>query len=139
MPDPFFDDPFFDPFFGERGVEELQVSNIISKNTPLPCSKTDTFYTIGEGQRYVQCRVTQSADEETDPEFVQMILDNVELGPFPPGRPAQQPIEVTYSYDLDQTMHVKFTDVKSGMVFERTLELSDEVESTINVPDFRID
>ena len=122
----------------ELGSEDLRVSIIIPKNTPLPCSRSETFYTMSEGQKFVRCRVTQSGDEETDPDFVTIIMDDAQLGPLPPGRPAQQPIEITYSYDLDQTMHVKFLDVKSGMVFEDTLTLSDK-GSTINVPDFRID
>jgi len=122
----------------ELGTEDLRVSIIIPKNTPLPCSNTDTFYTRRAGQQYVNCRVTQSADMESDPDFVNIILEK-ELGPLPPGRPAQQPLEVTYSYDLNQTMHVKFLDVESGKVFEETLTLGDKKGSTISVPDFRID
>ena len=123
----------------ELGSEDLRVSIIIPKNTPLPCSRSETFYTVTEGQQFVHCRVTQSCNDETDPEFVTIIMEDAQLGPLPPGRPAQQPIEITYSYDLDQTMHVRFKDVSSGMVMERTLALGDKQSSTISVPDFRID
>jgi molecular chaperone DnaK len=122
----------------ELNQQDLRVSIIIPKNTQIPCSKTETFYTLVEGQEFVRCRVTQSGDEESDPEFVNTILDE-KLGPLPPGRPSGQPIEISYSYDLNQTMHVKFRDVKSGKTFEKTLELSDKFFSGTSVPDFRID
>jgi molecular chaperone DnaK len=122
----------------ELNTEDLRVSIIIPKNTPIPCAKSETFYTRVEGQLWVRCRVTQSADEESDPDFITVILDE-DLGPLPPGRPAQQPIEITYSYDLNQTMHVKFRDVKSGQTYEKTLELADSLVGTTSVPDFTID
>jgi len=120
----------------ELGSEDLRLSIIIPKNTPLPCSKTKTFYTMYEGQKFFRCRVTQSANEEDDPDFVTIIMDG-ELGPFPPGRAAQQPIEMTFSYDLDQTIHVRFRDVNSGMVL--TLTPGDKQGSITRVPDFRIE
>ena len=122
----------------ELNTEDLRVSIIIPKNTQIPCSKTETFYTRIEGQQFVRCRVTQSGDEESDPDFVNIILDE-QLGPLPPGRPPQLPIEISYSYDLNQTMHVKFKDVKSGKTYEKTLELAENVTSGTSVPDFRID
>ena len=33
---------------------------------------------------------------------------------LPPDRPAGQEVEVTYSYDENQTMHAVFKDVSSG-------------------------
>jgi molecular chaperone DnaK len=122
----------------ELNTEDLRVSIIIPKNTPIPCSRSETFYTLSEGQQYVRCRVTQSADEESDPDFVNIILDE-QLGPLPPGRPPHKPIEISYSYDLNQTMHVKFRDVESGKTYEKTLELSDDASNGTSVPDFRID
>jgi molecular chaperone DnaK len=122
----------------ELNTEDLRVSIIIPKNTQIPCSKAETFYTRVEGQQFVRCRVTQSGDQESDPDFVNIILDE-QLGPLPPGRPPQLPIEISYSYDLNQTMHVKFRDVKSGKTYEKTLELVDKFVSGTSVPDFRID
>jgi molecular chaperone DnaK len=122
----------------ELHTEALRVSIIIPKNSQIPCSKTQVFYTRVESQKFVRCSVTQSADEESDPDFVNMIMDE-QLGPLPPGRPPQQPIEITYSYDLNQTMHVKFRDVNSGHTYEKSLELTNKLVSGTSVPDFRID
>ena len=125
-------------FDDERGEVEQRVSIIIPKNTPLPCSRTETFYTSSENQRFVRCEVTQSASEETDPDFVNMIAD-IKLGPLPQGRPRSQPIEITYSYDINQTMRCKFLDVNSGMKNEIDLHPDDKISPTTSVPDFRIE
>jgi molecular chaperone DnaK len=82
--------------------------------------------------------VTQSASEETDPDFVNMIAD-FKLGPLPQGRPRSQPIEITYSYDINQTMRCKFLDVNSGMKEEIDLHPDEKISPTTSVPDFRIE
>lgn len=122
----------------ERDREEDQVSIIINKDTPLPVSKTERFYTRSPDQRAINLRITQAGDKETDPEFVNIILQE-EVGPLPPGRPPQQPLDFTYSYDLNQNMHVRIVDVNSGKEFNLSLTLTDPADMPVEVPDFRID
>jgi molecular chaperone DnaK len=94
---------------------------ILGKNTPLPCEASQTFYTLTQGQTELEVTVTQG--EDTDPEFVNKIATyKFEL---PPDRPAQQPVKVTYSYDVNQRMNCRFEDVESG----RKLEVDFEVGS----------
>jgi len=94
---------------------------ILGKNTPLPCEASQTFYTLTEGQTELEVTVTQG--EDIDPEFVNKIATyKFEL---PPDRPAQQPVKVTYSYDVNQRMNCRFEDVESG----RKLEVDFEVGS----------
>jgi molecular chaperone DnaK len=102
------------------GRIEITNSIILKKNTPLPCSNTETFYTTADGQIELDCTVTQSQFPETDPEFVN-VLDKAMFRGLPPGRPAGRPIEVTFSYDLNERMHCVFRDVESGMQHEATL------------------
>ena len=44
-------------------------SVIIEKNTPRPCSVTKSFYTVYEGQEGIDCVITSSSSNETDPKF----------------------------------------------------------------------
>jgi molecular chaperone DnaK len=127
------------PILHDNDVDEdgAIVRNIITKKTPIPCSKTETFYTKYANQQFVRIRVTQSADDESDPDFVSIIIDD-QIGPLPAGRPSGQPIEIMFNCNLNQTMHVKFRDVKSGRTYEKTLELVDKVVSGISVADYRI-
>jgi molecular chaperone DnaK len=121
----------------EDDPEDMRVSIIIPKNTPLPCSRTERIYTRFQNQRFVRLRVTHSASEETDPDFVNLIAD-IKLGPLPPDRSQGQPIEITYSYDIDQTMRCKFLDVNSGMKVEIDLH-PEKCSPTTSVPDFPIE
>ena len=103
------------PLDEETGRHTIRNTIILKKNTPLPCDVTQTFYTMSEGQTELQVTVTQGEDE--DPEYVNRIAtENFEL---PPGRSANRPIQVRYSYDVNQRMHCSFMDEDSG----RTLEV----------------
>ena len=114
------------PIDKETGRRVIQNRIILKKNTPLPCEATQTFYTVSQGQEKVEVTVTQG--EDSDPSYVNTIATHrFEL---PPNRPAERPINVTYSYDLNQRMHCKFEDVDSGRVLEVDVSLDqDEAES----------
>jgi molecular chaperone DnaK len=92
------------------GRESIRNSIIIPKNTPIPCSRTESFCTRIKGQTEIDCSITQG--EGDDPDFVNKISDgSLEL---PPDRPAGCEIRVTYSYDANQRMSCEFLDVDSG-------------------------
>jgi molecular chaperone DnaK len=110
------------PIDKETGRRIVQNRVILKKNTPLPCEATQTFYTVSEGQKRVEVMITQG--EDSDPAYVNRIATHgFEL---PPYRPAERPIKVTYSYDLNQRMHCKFEDVESGRVLEVDLSLNED-------------
>lgn len=103
------------PIDEETGRHVIRNSIILQKNTPLPCEATQTFYTMSDGQTELQATITQGEDE--DPDFVNKIA--TEIFELPADRPANQPIHVRYSYDVNQRMHCQFLDEGSG----RTLEV----------------
>jgi molecular chaperone DnaK len=95
-----------------RNEREVQNAVVILKGEPIPCSVTKSFYTSREDQRAVGCEVTESTSPETDLRFVKVIWKGtLEL---PPGRPAEQEIKVTFSYDENQVMKCSFLDVGTG-------------------------
>ena len=92
--------------------EQTCNSIIIPRDTKLPASITQTYYTIRENQTSVECTVTQSEGPEEDREFVNVIhQQDLQL---PPNRPKGQKIDITYSYDTSGVMHCTFFDVDSG-------------------------
>ena len=114
------------PIDEETGKHVIKNHIILTKNTPLPCEVTETFYTMTEGQTELQVNVTQGEGE--CPEYVnKMATHTLEL---PPDRAAKCPIKVTYSYDVNQRMHCKFEDVQSNEVFE--IELSVEEDTGVS-------
>jgi molecular chaperone DnaK len=95
-----------------RGIDEQVNAVLIEKGEKIPCSKTESFYTVHVGQQFVNCQVTESATRETNPQFVNIEWEGqLEL---PENRPADQEIRVTFSYDSNQTMKCSFLDVASG-------------------------
>ena len=95
---------------------------IIDRDAKLPVSVTKRYTTIVEGQEQLECSVTQSEGPEENKEFVNVIHN--EMLNLPKGRPANQPIDITYSYDESGKMHCMFTDVESGNSHE--IELTPE-------------
>lgn len=94
------------------GMQRLENTVLISKNEKIPCSVSQTFYTASDGQTAVLCRLTETTSAETDPQFAKVVWSgDLEL---PPGRPAGQPIVITYSFTPNQTMKCNFVDQASG-------------------------
>lgn len=120
-------------------AQETQNSIIINKGEKIPCSKTKSYYTTHANQTAVACTVTESRTEETDPDFVEVKLN--ESLKLPEGRPAQQEIQVTYSYTENQTMLCSFLDIQSGTKQDLTLSInsSESSNSEINIDDFKVD
>jgi molecular chaperone DnaK len=102
------------PLDEQTGRHVVRNTILLKKNTPLPCSTTQTFYTMAENQTELQVMITQGEDE--DPDFVNKIA--TEIFELPGGRPAGRPIRVEYSYDANQRMHCEFEDQESGRKLE---------------------
>lgn len=101
-------------YFGFLALSGDETRNfvIIKKGAKIPCSVSEPFFTVSDGQTKVRCEVTQSGNPETDPKFVNIIWNgSLEV---PPGRPAGQKIEVTFSYNSNQEMQCAFVDSASG-------------------------
>lgn len=102
------------PVDKETGKHTIQNLILLRKNTPLPCEASRTFYTVTPGQTELEVVVTQG--EDTTFEYVNKIATHTFR--LPPNRPADCPIKVTYSYDVNQRMHCRFEDLQSGNTLE---------------------
>jgi molecular chaperone DnaK len=107
------------PIDEDTGRHVIRNHIILGKNTPLPCEVSEMFYTMTKGQEELKVIVTQG--EDTSPDFVNKIATHTLH--LPPDRPADRPIKVTYSYDLNQRMHCKFVDVESNQVLDVDLNM----------------
>lgn len=105
-------------FFGTRVLDsetnDPYNDTLIEKGQKLPFKVTKTYHTASNNQTGVNCVITQSAIAERNTEFV-TIVKEANL-PLPSGRPAGQPIEVTYEYDINGMMQCSFKDVQTGKV-----------------------
>ena len=107
---------------------EDQNSIIIKKDSQLPCSVTQDYYTTHDNQTAVQIIITQSKVDETDPEFVNTLYESsLDL---PSGRNQGQRIDVTFSYNQSGTVDCSFVDVQSGNKKDVSLTLDNSSDST---------
>ena len=104
----------------ERNIAEQYNDIVIPRDTKLPCSITKTYTVVSDGQKVIDCSVTQSEGEEKDVEFVNLISNEpLELSK---NAKAGDPIEVTYSYDASGKIHCIFQDKKSKKKHEINLK-----------------
>ena len=110
------------PVDKETGRRVIQNRIILKKNTPLPCETSQMFYTLSNGQKEVEVTITQG--EDTAVKYVNKIATH--RLKLPPDRPAERPVKVTYSYDVNQRMHCKFEDIESGRALEVDFHLDQD-------------
>ena len=115
------------------GERMLMNTILIKKNTIIPCEASELFRTTHEGQTAVECTVTESMNEETDPKFAH-VVGSKDL-PLSPGRPAGQEIKATFRYDVNQTMLCSFKDVATGKEITIRIYVSPEEAKTRPKPD----
>lgn len=129
---------YYGTIYGTKGDEKVGI--LIEKNSRLPSSKTEEYYTVHDGQKFVLCRITQCGEAFTDPEFVKTIHE-LQLGPFPEGRPSGQPIQVTYTYTINQVLEVNLLDVSSGKKVDDIVPLagSKNSKTKVTIPSIRIE
>jgi molecular chaperone DnaK len=111
--------------------DERQMRNtiIIPRNTKIPAKESDFFNTVRDGQTEIKLQVTQGDDE--DPEYVRLVTkEGGQLFSIPP-YPAGAPIQITFHYDIDQTIQVEVTDLTTAtsigtLEIDNVANLSDE-------------
>ncbi len=84
---------------------------LIRKNTPVPVSKSDVFFTVFDAQETVEVCVYQGEDPDA--------LNNIEIGRFVieglSDAPAGNPIVLGLSLDLNGLLEVTAREKKSGL------------------------
>ena len=104
--------------------KEQYIHVMIPKMTPIPCEETDTFVTLEDNQSSLLIEVVQGlehnrlyadilqdvAPDEGEEKQIEAFEKMYKLGEclltLPPGLPKGSPVDVTYRYNLDQTLEV---------------------------------
>jgi molecular chaperone DnaK len=111
--------------FGTSAVGELEgipypymFVPIIRKNTPIPTSKSEVFFTMVDNQQAVDVNIYQGEDPDA--------LRNVKIGEFLiqglSKVPAGNPIVMRLDLDLDGILHVSAKEKKSGLAKSITID-----------------
>tara|TARA_Y100001934_G_C11973573_1_gene595216 strand:- start:51 stop:719 length:669 start_codon:yes stop_codon:yes gene_type:complete len=103
---------FITTLVGDQMIPQNRI--FLKKNTKLPSSKTDKFVTMYEGQTELDIKLTACKNEETDPNFVKVLKEKTISG-LPGGRPANMPVEITFTATENGVLTATFLDVDSGV------------------------
>ncbi|GHV24904.1 chaperone protein DnaK [Spirochaetia bacterium] len=99
--------PLQDGLFGKRKIFDP----IIPRNTTIPVERSKLYHTAHDYQTEVIIDVYQG--ESSDPENNER-LGEVELKGIPSAREGKEPVEVTFSYDMNGILQVKASVVSTG-------------------------
>ncbi|MBR6222014.1 MAG: molecular chaperone HscC [Lachnospiraceae bacterium] len=95
---------------GENHMEGGHYCPIIERNTIIPASRTERFYTVHDNQTKLTINVLQGESR--------MAKNNLELGvleiPVPKAKAGVESVDVTYTYDINSILEVEVTVVSSG-------------------------
>ncbi|WP_438447054.1 molecular chaperone HscC [Gorillibacterium sp. sgz5001074] len=92
---------------------------IIERNSPIPISRVERFYTVRDNQTQIELGIYQGENRRVE--------NNLKLGNLlievPSAPKGEEPIDVRYTYDINGILEVEVTIVRSGlkkrMVIER--------------------
>lgn len=84
-------------------------STIIPANSRIPCQVTREYYTVADNQEELQVQVTEGDD--TDLRYVKIIGESLLRIPR---YPADSPVRVVFSCDIDGMLHIEVIDVKAN-------------------------
>ncbi|MDM8567378.1 Hsp70 family protein [Candidatus Halobeggiatoa sp. HSG11] len=91
---------------------------IIHKNSPLPLSKTELFFTMVDNQKIVEVQVFQGEDEDA--------LNNIQIGEFSieglSRAPANSPILLKLELDLNGILNVSAIEKNTGLKKSITID-----------------
>ncbi len=92
-------------------MEEGHFMPIIDRNTVIPVSRTETFYTASDQQRKITVEILQGESR--------LAKNNLLLGeitvPVPPRPMGEESIDVTYTYDINSILEVQVKVNSTGI------------------------
>ena len=104
------------------------ISNLVQANTRLPCESTRQYVTLDANQSEVLIRIIENNEmtDVADPALGRQIGE-ARLTGLPERLPAGSPIEVTFTINEQQRLHMRARDLTGGAEIEATVELNNSL------------
>lgn len=95
---------------GNGKIENGYFYPIIERNTPIPVSRVEQFYTMHDNQKSVRIGIYQGESRR--------VANNISLGELkitvPPGPAGSQSVDVRYTYDINGILEVEVISSSTG-------------------------
>lgn len=95
---------------GNGAQEAGHFCPIIERNTVIPASRTERFYTARDGQERISIKVLQGESRFAENN---LYLGELELE-VPKGPAGKESVDVTYTYDINSILEVEVTVISTG-------------------------
>ncbi len=95
---------------GENHMEGGHYCPIIERNTVIPASRTERFYTVRDNQTKLTIDVLQGESRYAKNN---LMLGSLEIE-IPKAKAGAEPVDVTYTYDINSILEVEATVVSTG-------------------------
>ncbi|MEL7297307.1 MAG: Hsp70 family protein [Pseudomonadota bacterium] len=103
-----------------RDEGDLFFSPIIERNTPVPVSRVQTYYTVADNQRHISVQIYQGEALK--------VRDNIKLGELSlqvaPAPAGHQAFDLRFTYDIDGLLEVDATIRETGQTRTLVIERS---------------
>lgn len=110
----------------ENRREEGVFCPIIDRNTVIPASRTERFYTVRDNQTQIRIQVLQGESR--------FAANNLCLGELvidvPKAKAGEEPVDVTYTYDINSILEVEVKVVSTEKVTRQLFINNDEIDMT---------
>lgn len=94
---------------------------IIERNTVIPASRTERFYTVHDDQTKVSVNILQGESRFAENN---LLLGQLEV-PVPKNRAGEEAVDVTYTYDINSILEVEVKVLSTGEVKKQIIKSQD--------------
>lgn len=91
---------------------------IIERNTVIPTSRTERFYTLHDGQDKIRINVYQGESRMT---VNNLLLGSMEIA-VPKNKAGMESVDVTYTYDINSILEVEVKVLSTGKVSRQIIK-----------------
>ena len=107
---------------------------LIPRNTTIPVTRTDTFYTAGDFQTQAKIDVYQGESQFASHN---LLLGSFMLGGIPPRLQGEESLEVEFSYNVNGILDVRATIVSTGKDASISIRMGGGKEIETDVSDWK--
>lgn len=105
------------PFTLGTGMKDNVYSPIIERNSPLPISRTNRYYTVEYGQTNILVGIYQGEKMKASDN---LLLGDLEV-PIPANFHDNEAVDIRYTYDINGILEVDVMVVSTGEVFSKVI------------------
>ncbi|MCR4609096.1 MAG: molecular chaperone HscC [Eubacterium sp.] len=96
---------------GENHKESGHFCPILERNTVIPASRTERFYTVNDNQDKIKINILQG---ESRIARNNLLLGTLEIA-VPKAKAGEEAVDVTYTYDINSILEVEVKSISTGI------------------------